>query len=216
MGCHMWLYKRINSFDKAELNRNLSEFIIEESKTWIGRTSREEYASELYSKLEYDLKAYENNPIMQNCIKEQYGSLEKCYKIWDDWHKHFDQIKLRVKRWIDNPEIDSKEFYNIIREEDSFTTKVKEYKGNYYLFIMFDTYFRCYSYSDEPIDNYEDIIKYLEKLPFNMIEQYGTFINGEFQYYNPITFESKIGLTEELKEMLQFLYKDDDILIEFA
>lgn len=61
------------------------------------------------------------------------------------------------------------------------------------------------------------MIKYLEPLTDSMIHQYGDFDkDGNFHYFDDENYTPKKGLTDELKNMIKYLYKDNNIFIVFA
>ena len=224
MGCHMWLYKKaknLNRDEKIQLVDYLNKFGY---RDFIQRYSRDEF---IKKEVENNLKDLEkfNKYITEGSMDKDdfqyewaqiYSNPDKVAEWYDESVKINNQRKDAYENFIKDPDsADIVEIYKIFGKENSADMTL--YKDELYIHIIFDTYFRCHEYSETPIDNYEDMIKYLENVPSTMINQYGTFDDsGKFHYYNTETYESKDGLTDELKDMLKYLYKDNDIFIEFA
>lgn len=226
MGCHMWLYKKAKSLTLDEQIQQVKNIYSRCIRTFVQGVSREEFIAD-----EIDHWSAQLNKLQELIDK---GILEK-----DDYNyqlaKEFsdpeyignwydESIEINEKRknaydaYIKNPNISIDEYielHNILGNKN--TANLTLYKGDWYFNIIFDTYFRCFEYSDAEIDNYDEMINYLSKVNANMIHQYGTFDKGgEFHYYNDTTYEHKTGLTEELKDMLKYLYKDNNIYIQFG
>lgn len=221
MGCHMWLYKKATALSYDTMKTLLdyekdlwsNQPITETREEFINNyvTENIEILNELnelgfsHNDPQYQMALIFSNPVEVNAW---YDSLIDRYKLCTEAYNKF----------IDNPTYENfLNAYKVYVGDNSAAMDI--HNGEIYIKIIFDTYFRCYEYGDGPdhIDNYEDMIKYLEVCPSTMIRQYGTFDEyGKFHYYNDKTYEYKNGLTDELKDMLKFLYKDNDIFIVFG
>ena len=148
-------------------------------------------------------------------ISKDFSDPEYVATCYDE-HKKNEQLREDCyKQIVNSSVVDYELFINAYKTFSN--TGIRFYKGEYYIHHTFDTYFRCFDYGNEPIDNYDDLVKYLEPLADTMIHQYGQFDeDGSFQYFDDKNYTPKKGLTEELKTMLKFLYKDNDIFIEFG
>lgn len=222
MGCHCWIYKKVSALSKEEQIKLLDKTF----KNLYDRTKnpREDFIKETVEKYKEDLEYWQglvdNGEIKPgnydyDCQYEIAKSFSDPVYLGELWDKDNERNKLkkelREKFDIDpTPEL-FLELYKLGHEE------VRYHKGEPYVQVIFDTYFRCFKFGDGPIDNYSDMIKYLSPLHPNMIYQFGSFDkDGKFNYFNPKTYEPKKGLTDELKELLKFLYRENNIFIEFG
>ena len=224
MGCHAWLYKKAKNLtrdEKIRLVENLNKYGY---RDFVQRISREDFIKEHVESNLKDLEVFEkyvaegimDKDDFQYEWAKEYSNPDKVAEWYDESVEMNRQRKEAYENFIKDPDsADIVEVYKVFDQADS--ADMQFYKGEWYIHLIFDTYFRCYEYGDKKIDNYEDMIKYLEPLPSTMIRQYGTFDeNGNFSYYDPVDYTGKDGLTDELKDMLKYLYKDNDIFIEFT
>lgn len=220
MGCHMWLYKKAKSLTTEEkiklVNSGLSY------RTFVQNVTREEFIKEQVLRWKKDLRKLQkfvdsgdmdpNDP--QYEIAKEFSNPNKVGKWYDESVEINKKRKEAYEAFIKNPEITSEEFiklYKTIGKDSSVDTRF--YKGEWYVHTGFDYCFRCYHYGEDLIDNYKDMIKYLEPLSPEMIIQYGNLNeNGE---YNDLKSFKK-GLTSELRKTLRSLYRNNDIFIEFG
>ena len=205
MGCHSWIYKKVTSFPKEELNKRLQEVYDKEMNCWIGKTPREQYAKELFEDLPHTVETYRDKA-MKDYLIEKMGTYEKCLKIWDDWHKEIEKTKERIDKFCSSEEYDPKEYYEIIKGQKGYSCDVRIYKDDYYIHYAGNNIFRCHKYSEDdgPFDNENDLIKFLEQLNETSIIRWNE--NDDQEY----------GLTDKLREIIKELFKNDDVFVEFG
>lgn len=206
MGCHSWMYRKVTSFTKEDLNKRLNVFFEKEMKCWIGSTPREEYAKELFDDLPHTLKCYENDKAMCDYLIEEQGTYEKCLKVWDDWHDKMKDIRNRIDDFCKSEIYDPKEYYDIIKTIASYSCDVKEYKGDYYILFAGNEIFRCHKYLEDrdAIESEEEMIEYLEGC-------------GEYEIVRwDNNDEREFGLTDKIRELVKDLFKNNDTIVQFG
>lgn len=206
MGCHSWMYRKVTSFPKEDLDKRLYDLFAKESKCWIGSTSREEYAKELFDDLPHALKCYQNDKEMCDYLIEDHGTYEKCLKVWDNWHQKMEDIKHRINIFCESEKCDPKEYFDIVKTMVSYSCDVKEYNGDYYILFAGNEIFRCHKYLEDrdAIESEDEMIKYLEDC-------------GEFQIvrWND-NDEKEYGLTDKIREIVKDLFKNNDTIVQFG
>lgn len=206
MGCHSWMYRKVTSFTKEDLNKRLNVFFEKEMKCWIGSTPREEYAKELFDDLPHTLKCYENYKAMCDYLIEEQGTYEKCLKVWDDWHDKMKDIRNRIDDFCKSEIYDPKEYYDIIKTIASYSCDVKEYKEDYYILFAGNEIFRCHKYLEDrdAIESEEEMIEYLEGC-------------GEYEIIRwDDNDEREFGLTDKIRELVKDLFKNNDTIVQFG
>lgn len=206
MGCHSWMYRKVTSFPKEDLNKRLNDLFEKESKCWIGSTPREEYAKELFDDLPHALKCYQNDKEMCDYLIEDHGTYEKCLKVWDNWHQKMEDIKHRINIFCESEKYDTKEYFDIVKTMVSYSCDVKEYKGDYYILFAGNEIFRCHKYLEDrnAIESEDEMIKYLEDCDEFQIIRWNE--NDEKEY----------GLTDKIREIVKDLFKNNDTIVQFG
>lgn len=210
MGCHAWYYQKVKSFNKEALNYWLNEFIESEFQSFVYKTTRNKYAQTMLEDAQDMIKhpEYVEDHFVEWAKK--HSTFEACAATWDKYHEKYVRIMDKKKAFIESDDMGPDDFIEILRDlydrEDS--VNMNRHNGEYYIHIMFDTAMRCYAFSEERLDSYDKMINFLSNCHENMIVQYKTDEDG-----NRVVVK---GLTEELKEYLKELYKDNDIYVEFG
>ena len=224
MGCHMWLYKKAKNLtieEKTYLIENAHKYCY---RDYVQNISRDEFIKQQVESNKEDLKIFQqyidDGTIDTNDFQYQWAKEmsdpENVGKWYDETVEYNENCKTTYEAFIADPDgVDFIEIYKKLGKDG--TSYIIQYKDEYYVNIIFDTYFRCYKYSERYIDNITDMIEYLMKCPSTMIRQYGEFDNdGKFHYFDDKNYTYKEGLTDKLYKMLEYLYKDNDIVIEFG
>lgn len=206
MGCHVWTYKKISSFDKDELNEKLSELSNVFNTTYVYSKSRDEYAKYTYERLMYELDhGYyddEDEEYKQDLINT-FGSIELCESIWDEYNNKKKQILNKIYTYYKNDNAPIEDFVNIVNDiKEEWNIDIAYHNNEPYLYFGFDMGFRVYQYGEgEQWDNADDLIKYLETIP-NSVEFYKN--------------DEKVpGVSDDLKIFLYDLFKNNDVFVRF-
>lgn len=224
MGCHLWLYKKASSFSKDEWLKLIKERWADHIDLTDGLT-REEFIDREVKENEDEAKNYKEEMIKTGFDDYAEQSEYQMYVAWsnpeyvgkkyDLWKKDHKEKRQLYSDFIWKfPAVDVNDF---IKTYSRFTglefgTKMMYHNGDYYVETIFDTYFRCFEFAERPMSSYDELIEFLEGVHPNLIVQYGEFIDDKF-----VRFDKEItGLTDDLKKMLRYLYRNDDIFIYFG
>lgn len=215
MGCHMWLYKKASSLSRDEQLSFLKE-IENYNRDIIHRHDTKE--SFIGSMLDlYEDFASDGDPIDSKWGDEKYLS-----SYYDEERLKIYNRQVSLDKFLNDSNSSLDDFINLVVSYVGYDSNhLRKHNDEWYIQDTFDTYFRCFQYMEDvcgydsltPIDNYTEMIAFLENVHPNMIECYGYFDdNNKF-----ISFDKPIKwLSDELKTMLKYLYKNNDIFIEFG
>lgn len=225
MGCHCWIYRKVSSISNEDLIKTLKkekESYDRGTQHW--RIPMEEYVETTYNEaveLVAQFKPWIEDGTMSPLDPQWIGANEDLDKDnirnqWKQWHEedveNNRKLNVMVSELEAGHQVDPQEYRDLMNE---FSFKpFLEHKGTWYMNTIFDTYFRCYAYSEDEYFTEDELIKYLESVHENMIEQYGEFINGKWTLWKPECY--KKGLTPELRKLIHFLYVGENILIHFG
>lgn len=205
MGCHVWTYKKVSSFDKDELNEKLSELSNVFNTTYVYSKSRDEYAKHTYERFMYELDHgyYDHEEEYKQELINTYGSIELCESIWDECNNKKKQILNKIYAYYKNDNAPAEDFVDIVKDiQGDLNIDIAYHNNEPYLYFAFDRGFRVYHYGEgEEWDNADDLIKYLETIPDSVV------------FYN--NGEKITGISDELKVFLYDLFKHNDIFVCF-
>lgn len=148
MSCHTWVYKRIDSMSREEINREIDCVINERLSRLYMRENEDEYANRMV-KLTKDSSIH---PLSYNDAIKRYK-----YARYE--------TSLIVKKLEDTKRTGD---LSVITNINGFDTA----ENNTYLFLCCNTPFRCYEYTDTRCFNKEELIEFVHTVNPNKIETY--------------------------------------------
>lgn len=160
MACHTWVYKRINSMSKDEINREIDCVINERKQRFYMSSNEDEYANRMV-KLTKD----------SSVAPMSYAEAVKRYKeAREETQLIIDKLTF-AKQTGD---------LSVITCKNGFDTT-----GNdTYLFLCTNTPFRCYEYTDEQFTDKDKLISYLHSIDSKKIKVYENNKSLEEQIYD--------------------------------
>lgn len=217
MGCHMWLYKKAKNLTTEEKKSYINKLYVNTYKYFVRNISREDFIKSEVEANKEDVIFYtgliERGEMRPDDFNYNWAKEHSIPEIVGEWYDECINHNKKCDELL-NTFMNNTEETDFIETCEQFKNKCFDiHNGEKYANIAFDTYFRCYSYSEKNIDNLEDMVEFLMKCPSTCIEQYGEFDDdGNFHGFET----EKIGFSDELYKMLKHLYKDNDIYIYFG
>ena len=109
MGCHTWIYKKLSSFTKDEMNKKLQELADDNYQAYVYSTPREEYCTRMLEDALDTINQYkdqletmsETELIYYNDALEN-NTIEKWYNIYDNFHNKKTSINNRINEFIND------------------------------------------------------------------------------------------------------------------
>lgn len=160
MSCHTWVYKRISSMSKDEINREIDCVINERKQRFYMSSNEDEYANRMV-KLTKDSSVAPMS--YTDAVKRYKEAREETQLIID---------KLTLAKQTGD--------LSVITYKNGFDTS----EDDTYLFLCTNTPFRCYEYTDKQFTNKDELISYIHSVDPKKIEVYNNDKSLEEQIYD--------------------------------
>lgn len=186
MGCHTWVYKRIDSMSREEINREIDCVINERLSRAYMVKSEDEYANKLV-KLTKDSSI---SPLSYSDAIKRYKEARYETNILID--------KLKNAKCAGD--------LSLITEKNGFDTV----NNDTYLFLCNDMPFRCFEYTDKQFYNKDELISFVHSVDPNNIVIY------DYDEYNKESLnDSNNELDKRISEFFD-KHGNNNLLIEFG